>query len=464
VIICGDALTELRKLPDESVHMVCTSPPYWSLRNYQVEGQLGLEKTPEEYVAKLVEIFREVKRVLRKDGILWLNLGDSYANIGRSGRKESPGVGAMQAMAPVERDVKWQAGGGHNFSWTLPGGQKPKDLVGIPWSVAFALRADGWWLRSDIIWNKPNPMPESVSGSRWERHRIKIKGTTPNDWIDDAIKQSGIDTGRHGGNTGLKNKQAKYIDCPGCPKCSPNDGLVLRMSAGRPTRAHEYIFQLTKSDSYYFDSEAVREAYDKPMNRWGGEKLIAKGHSSWDQGTGQQSYRDRDMRPNPSGRNIHSVWTMTTKPFKEAHFATFPPELPERCIKAGTSEKGVCPKCGAPWIRVLEKSRSFESGSGKSGNPIIGKQDAVQGGGETLDIRRGPCVSMNTLGWRSSCTCNAGEPIPATVLDPFFGAGTTGMVAKQLGRDFIGIDLKQEYCEMAERRIAAVSYQMEILA
>ena len=299
-------------------------------------------------------------------------------------------------------------------------------------------------------------MPESVSGSRWERHRIKIKGTTPNDWIDDAIKQSGIDTGRHGGNTGLKNKQAKYIDCPGCPKCTPNDGLVLRMSAGRPTRSHEYIFELAKSDSYYFDSEAVKEesiTHD-PRRPYG-----SKG--AWEiDGRPDEQKHGGELRSSMSQtRNIRSVWVMTTKPFKGAHFATFPPELPERCIKAGTSEKGVCPKCGAPWVRVIGARRLFESGSGKSGNLIVGKQNSVQGGGETLDIRRGPCVETKTIAWRPSCTCRAGEPIPATVLDPFAGAGTTGVVAKQLGRDFILIELKREYCEMAEKRIGRIFYQ-----
>jgi hypothetical protein len=156
---------------------------------------------------------------------------------------------------------------------------------------------------------------------------------------------------------------------------------------------------------------------------------------------------------NPSGRNIRSVWTMTTKPFKEAHFATFPPELPERCIKAGTSEKGVCPKCGAPWVRIIKHMTS----TSHQGPGYLQKSGRNDGSG----CRHGMFTDAEsqTVGWRPSCACKAGDPIPATVLDPFAGAGTTGMVAKQLGRDFILIELKREYCEMAEKRIGRVFYQ-----
>ena len=156
-IYCGDALEVMRTWPDAFVHCCVTSPPYWGLRNYGVEGQLGLEKTPEEYLLRMVGIFREVRRVLRDDGTLWLNMGDCYTSSGRSDRKESPGVGAKQALRAPGRDLKWKAGGGHNFSWTLPAfgtELKPKDLVGMPWRLAFALQADGWWLRKDIIWSK----------------------------------------------------------------------------------------------------------------------------------------------------------------------------------------------------------------------------------------------------------------------------------------------------------------------
>jgi DNA modification methylase len=247
VIICGDALTELRKLPDESVHCCVTSPPYWGLRDYGVAGQFGLEKTPEEYVAKMVEVFREVRRVMRKDGTLWLNLGDSYA-------------ANRSYQVP---DSKW-SDVGNSKSSTVPIGLKPKDLVGIPWRVAFALQADVWYLRSDIIWAKPNPMPESVRD--------------------------------------------------------------------RPTKAHEYLFLMAKSERYYYDAEAVREPGAEPGRQRNDRMGGASGHIV--------RHSPGGMMGASSSRNLRSVWTITTQPYPEAHFATYPPKLIEPCILAGCPEGG----------------------------------------------------------------------------------------------------------------------------
>jgi len=303
LIICGDSLTELRKLPEESVNCCVTSPPYWGLRDYGVPGQLGLERTPEEYVAKMVEVFREVRRVLRTDGTLWLNLGDSYAG----GADKTTGRADHGTSCPTTHlagNSKGAINPGPRTTIQTETGLKPKDLVGIPWRVAFALQADGWYLRSDIIWAKPNPMPESVRD--------------------------------------------------------------------RCTKAHEYIFMLTKSARYWYDAEAVKEVgAEKPRKKEGGA-----GESAVD-----RKSRGHDNCMGTDGtRNRRSVWTIATRPYAEAHFATFPPEIPELCIKAG------CPKGGK-------------------------------------------------------------------VLDPFFGAGTTGLVAMRLGREFIGIELNQAYCEMAKKRI-----------
>ena len=444
MIICGDALTELRKLPDESVHGCVTSPPYWGLRDYgtakweggdpecdhkdarlrsrfergfkdgdkqatnigsigterrwadtcpscgahRIDSQLGLERTPEEYVTKLVEVFREVKRVLRKDATLWLNLGDSYAQTRAGGNDGVPLEWQRPSRANKSRVPK-----------TFPG-LKAKDLVGIPWRVAFALQADGWWLRSDIIWAKPNPMPESVTD--------------------------------------------------------------------RPTRSHEYIFLMSKNAKYYFDQEAVKE---KSIGIWNSAEdwasrqnltapELAKGADRKLQRT--RGFGTHHPDEDKSGRNIRSVWTITTKPFKEAHFATFPPDLPERCIKAGTSEKGVCPKCGAPWAREVKRQSKEVPPStlDRFGTGEAGVHRRI-GGQYQKFLNENP---HETVAWRPSCVCNAGDPISATVLDPFFGAGTVGVVAKQLGRDFIGIELSPKYCEMAEKRIAGIAYQMEISA
>jgi DNA modification methylase len=309
-ILIGDCRSELAKLPDKSVHCCVTSPPYFGLRDYGVEGQMGLEPTPDEFVAGMVEVFREVRRVLRDDGTLWLNIGDSYATQG--GQQKTPHMGAIFADRARGQKVisrgkrlprgegRW--GGGNNSAGD---DLKPKDLIGIPWLLAFALRADGWYLRQEIIWSKPNPMPESVRD--------------------------------------------------------------------RCTKSHEQIFLLSKSPRYYFDQESIREGQDREPDkrlRSSTFKKVQKiGHA-----LSSAEYVET------VGANRRSVWEVTTQPFSEAHFATFPPTLIKPCILAG------CPEGG-------------------------------------------------------------------TVLDPFGGAGTTGMVADRLQRNAILIELNPEYAEIAQRRL-----------
>jgi DNA modification methylase len=261
-IINADVMEGLRQLPDESVHCCVTSPPYWGLRDYGVEGQIGLEATPELFVSRMVEVFSEVRRVLRKDGTCWVNLGDSYCS--------SP------TASMGDKTALWKGGGTKNQAQGLTridkstvAGLKPKDLVGIPWRVAFALQADGWYLRSDIIWHKPNPMPESVTD--------------------------------------------------------------------RPTKSHEYIFLLTKSERYAYDHDAIREPQVDP-ERGKGEKSDAYGGGRVPGREDEKfvtGWRKKEEIYNPAGRNKRTVWTIATAPYAEAHFATFPPELPEICIKAG---------------------------------------------------------------------------------------------------------------------------------
>jgi len=288
----GNVFDRLKDFPDQSIQCVVTSPPYWGLRDYGVSGQLGLEDTPEEYVENLVKVFREVRRMLKDDGTVWLNLGDSYTN--------------------------------------------SKQLVGIPWRAALALQSDGWYLRQDIIWHKPNPMPESIKD--------------------------------------------------------------------RCTKAHEYIFLLSKSAKYYYDADAIKTPLkDESMRRLmqdienqkgsgtpskSNGNMKAVGGKDWQSNMagsglkikGHKGYFDKDGNPIcGSMANRKSVWEINTQPYKGAHFATFPPELPELCIKAGSSEGDV-------------------------------------------------------------------------VLDPFFGSGTTGWIAQRLGRKWIGIELNPEYIELAEKR------------
>ena len=361
----GSAVRELPTIDSRSVHSCVTSPPYWGLRDYGLEpeiwggddgcghewgdtqpahhpgqvpdgkavttdakgqtagsgqfchrcnawrGNLGLEPTPELYVEHVVEIFREVKRVLRDDGTLWLNLGDSYS--GNATGSQGKGLSSLEGGKTTQIEA------GKRPDKIAPG-LKPKDLIGIPWRVAFALQADGWYLRSDIIWSKPNPMPESVTD--------------------------------------------------------------------RPTKAHEYLFLLSKSQKYWYDADAVRE----PRTNYSQEDVIKRaGGNVKYQNSNLKANHLKAQKFNPAGRNKRSVWTVATHPFPEAHFATFPPKLIEPCILAG------CPKDGI-------------------------------------------------------------------VLDPFFGSGTTGMVAYRHRRRFVGIEVNSEYCDIAERRIKAESAQRRLFA
>lgn len=360
-ILVGDALTRLKEMPDESVQCCVTSPPYWGLRDYGVNGQMGLEKTLQEYIAKMVGLFQEVRRVLRDDGTLWLNLGDSY-NAYNFNRGLSPSLSANADVARPDsgrekrEDRRVMENSGSDlpiYPGGLQGGPrdrsfrqlerglscddlKPKDLIGVPWRVAFGLQADGWYLRSDIVWSKPNPMPESITD--------------------------------------------------------------------RPTKAHEYVFLMAKSQRYYYDADAIRErAKPESAERYkypftgapegrkdpgGHERIVPKGMRKLKPLEGSHGTRYHDgqgMRmpekyDNPAGRNRRTVWEIPTSPFPDAHFAVFPEKLIEPCILAGCPEGGV-------------------------------------------------------------------------VLDPFMGSGTTALVAIKARLRFLGVELNPEYAKMAEARI-----------
>ena len=378
-IINGDCREVLKTMPDCSVHCCVTSPPYFGLRDYGVAGQLGLEQTPEQYVAEMVAVFREVRRVLRDDGTLWLNLGDSYA--AQRGGTHQPaktlagGKGGKTADgARVNRDRY----DGYNPTRNAHAiGLKHKDLIGIPWRVAFALQADGWYLRQDIIWSKPNPMPESVKD--------------------------------------------------------------------RCTKAHEYLFLLSKSPRYYFDSEAIKEPSAQP-HRAGG---LERSFSTSDQKVSLRQDVGRTVM-RTEHRNRRSVWTVSTKPFKGAHFATFPPDLIKPCILAGCPQQ-CCAACGAPHKRLTSRgvdakhvapSEIDRFGTGQAGvHRKVGQ--AYQNWLNENPIR--------TVGWQPSCDCDAGA-VGGTVLDPFGGSGTTGEVAAGNGRNAILIELNASYCSLAKSR------------
>jgi len=299
-VLIGDCLERLRELPPSS-HQVCiTSPPYWNLRDYRGEAkQIGLEESIEAHLDVLLRVFREVRRVLRPDATLWVNYGDKYES---------------------------------------------KELLGLPWRLALALQEDDWCLRSDIIWSKPNPVPEPLS-------------------------------------------------------------------RGRPVSSHEHLFLLSASPSYYYDADAVRE-----------------------------------------GRNLRDVWEIPKFAVNAAHFATYPPALVEPCIKAGSSERGCCRECRAPYRRIVEVSggtigtggwRNHDGSRYTKGNRIT-NQKAHDG-----------TYSRETTGWEAGCGCDAGDPIPCKVLDPFGGALTTALVSDRLGRDSTSIELSAEYAAIGESRLRA---------
>jgi DNA modification methylase len=544
-IIPGDCLEVLKTLESESVHCCVTSPPYWGLRDYGVEGQIGLEATPELFVSKMVEVFREVKRVLRDDGTLWLNLGDSYnSNTHWSGG--GPNAVAGNALRINSGETRG-----------LIDGLKTKDLCGIPWLVAFALRADGWYLRSDIIWHKPNPMPESVTDRPTKSHEyIFLLTKSPRYYFDaEAIKEESLTAGdnraertdntqvygRNGDDsrkrTGLptqayRNKRSVWtvatapfsdwvqtsrrvrveldaatddserITSPDCPL--HGDSSASASNASCDGRVADQSSRTQRSDGRHVlepqgglfptDQPDASETADGSSDCSGRQcSTLAKSHNNQTHKTGhalattapctssvQTQSRteytsdarehfdsadhicgnsngadcgEGDRDSSPSGQthcHIEGICTCeyyNTTTEKISHFATFPPKLIEPCILAGTSEQGCCSECGAPWERVVE--REFRPTQNpdfpKGGNKGL---DASNGWGDTP---RGN-VDTKTLGWQPSCTCNA-ETQPCTVLDPFAGAGTTGLVARRLGRSFVGIELNPEYLSMAQDRI-----------
>jgi DNA modification methylase len=337
-----------------------TSPPYWGLRDYGVEGQIGTEKDFSQYLVKIVETFCEVRRVLRPDGTLWLNLGDRFYK---------------------------------------------KQLFGLPWRVALLLASNGWYLRSDIIWHKPNPMPESVRD--------------------------------------------------------------------RPTKSHEYVFLMTKSARYFYDAEVVKEKSKKAWNSakdWKSRQELTA--PELEKGADMEKQRTRGFGTHhpdkiQTGRNLRDVWTISTQPCKEAHFATFPERLVIPCIKAGTSEHGCCPECGAPWKRIIRKGELVKTnqdcGNTRPYDKTVAEKAQTAGaalaaGGHVPGHQR----ETQTLGWEPTCQCykqgeegcflGPGSPIPCTVLDPFAGSGTVGLVAQRLGRDAILIDLDPKNKAITERR------------
>lgn len=393
----GDALTVQRELPDASVHCSVTSPPYYALRDYKVKGQIGLEKTPQQYVERLVVVFRELRRVLRDDGTLWVNIADSYCTVPHGTKEKNT----------TNKKNKGQGGDQPNRK-PLPG-IKHNEMCGIPWMFAEAMRRDGWLLRSEMQWIKLSAMPESVAGWRWEQHKTKIRSSVR---LKNGYKGVGTVTPHGAGIFGDPEDKAQYEVCPGCKKCLPNGGLVLRKGAWRPTRATESIFLFAKQERYYCDGEAVKQhARDSTKMRDRYTRIIDD--------PDEQYAVAHDHETKTDTANLRNWVLFKGEPLRDAHYAAFPSGLPKLAIKAGTSQTGVCPHCGSPWARVLKE------------------QDDI----------------AITIGWRPTCPCPEHIPVSATVLDPFSGSGTTLCVCQVTGRAGIGIDLSEEFTKIAARRV-----------
>lgn len=426
----GDAARVLRVLPAGSVQACVTSPPYWGLRSYLANDhadkqlELGTEKTPQEYVARLVQVFRRARRLLHATGTLWVNVGDSYAGGGR-------GVGGRLQKTNKGSDVN---------PIDVPPGLTAGQLCGVPWLFAEAMRTDGWRLRADCIWVKLSPMPESVSGWRWEQCRRKTqasRGAKPGSKHDAAPIGGGYGA-RKGGEFASK---AKWEPCPGCPKCEPHGGLVLRKGRGRPTRAHEYLFLFAKSDRYFYDLEASKQ----PARL----ETVMRDRYTWVLDDPEEQFAvQHDHETQCHGMaNARSWLVFKGESLKEKHYAAYPPGLPEFCIRASTSSKGQCPYCGMPWARVADtvghdphQKKGYTAGTGA-------RRDGDRLGHYTDGVTK-------TLGWRSCCACPPHEPVPQLVLDPFNGAGSTGVACVRAHRRYAGVDLNADYLDMAARRLS----------
>ena len=426
----GDALEQLRGLPDGCVNMIATSPPFYGLRDYgtgtweggdpecdhmdtafnaipqnregretpggrggsfptterqfgkvcgkcgarRVDRQIGLEETPDQWVTSLVAVFRECRRVLADHGTLWVEIGDSYMATPTGNRGTKSALHGAQTSDKYKETLDRYTDAKLNRQ-PVPEGLKQKDLLGQPWMLAFALRADGWYLRSEIIWARPNPMPESVTD--------------------------------------------------------------------RPTKSHSTIFLLSKGPRYFFDQDAIREPY-----KYDGRKVLEINGTS---DAAHENYANREGKTRwpggvDGGANARSVWTIPTEPTPFAHFATWPRKLVARMIQAGTSECGCCPECGAPWVRKTERAID-------TSRPL-----ARQKNGQGTNAR-----TSTTLGWSPSCA-HQHQPVPCTVLDPFAGSGTTLLVARNHQRHAIGIELNADYCRIAANRLSQLSLLTEAQA
>lgn len=389
IIHVGDVIEMLRKVPDSSVHCVVTSPPYWGLRHYGVEGQIGLEASPQAHIDLLVDVFREVRRVLRPDGTCWLNYGDCYSGSSMSGGVGSGTLDGSQHGNCKGADLRFK---GPRTTPGLPG----KNLLMLPARLALALQADGWWLRSEIIWAKGLSFCPSYSGSV----------------MPESVKD-------------------------------------------RPINAHEKMYLLTKSPKYFYDAEAAREPAAAETSRAYFRASKYENNNAFKNSSELQPTGSGVMKN--CTRSIRNVWAIGPQPLKANHFASFPEKLVEPCIMAGTSEYGCCSKCGAPWKRDLEFGDLKPISDDRKGKIYVSPYfDNLEdhGAGRSVRHASGMSYERRTSGFSPTCDCG-GAAVPCTVLDPFMGSGTTALVASKMGRKAIGMEINPDYVQLAKDRLGA---------
>lgn len=385
-LLTGDTIDILHTLPDESVQCVVTSPPYWQLRDYEVDGQYGLEHTLESYLAQMVDVFREVRRVLRSDGVCFINMGDT-CNVGKIKSGDSLDAGGY-------------SNDNHSSSRRVSN-LSNKDIIGVPWRLAFALQSDGWCLRQDIIWEKTNGCPESATDRCTRTHEYVFMLTKSDRYFFDneAIKEP---------VTGNAHRRGKGVN----PK------------ARQFGRNSKFNVSHTLNDSH-----APRNRQNESFSTSISEGLVEM-------------------------RNKRTIWRTAVAKFHGEHYASYPEELVEPCILSGTSEAGACAICGKPYKRIVEKVALVPTGHGTSnkGAAVIEKYRGEKST-EHSCFTTGMVWHKKTVGFEKQCPCDCYETKPCVVLDPFSGTGTTGLVAAKHGRDYIGIDIKPEYKAMAQKRI-----------
>jgi DNA modification methylase len=426
-------------------------------------GELGQEPTVERYIANLVSVFDAVRRVLRRDGLCWVNLSGSFFNNpgGQNGTSGNVSARAIAANGQAGRQDRIGAAG--KGSWL-----KPLDWVDTPGLFAHAMQRAGWYWRADIAMVKKSPLPESVAGWKWERCRVKAErriSVTEHEARGHTVPAA-WDVGQHTHDRGADSKgrydkdgqtMIEWADCPGCDKCSKTDGLILRRGNGRPTRAWERFLVFAKAPGAYWDSEGVREpasqpgrvqpTYQRPRKDGYGVGPMQRG-----EGDKHGQFRDPDrIWCDGSGRNLRDwqFWPTRGGAGSLQHYAAYPIPLAELAIKAGTSERGVCGTCGAPFARVVERekhpTRDVEAQRAATATRT-GRSDGH------VSAPEGMVDTTRTTGWRPTCTCGADAPVPAVVLDPFVGSGTTLIAADRLGRSALGIDVQPQYIDLAAGR------------